>query len=115
MTPHLNRLNETVLMMGHKICFYGEICIIIFKSSLLPFLIWSTGTFHDNSVECETTFYVIQFHKINKTLRSATSDTKLLQTNFISKHQLTTPLKSALLNYFFFFFVFISGFQPLSC
>ena len=25
-------------MMGHKICFYGEICIIISKLSLLPFL-----------------------------------------------------------------------------
>ena len=24
-TPHLNRLDKTVLMMGHKICFYGEI------------------------------------------------------------------------------------------
>ena len=23
MTPHLNRLNETVLMIGHKIYFYG--------------------------------------------------------------------------------------------
>ena len=27
-TPHLNRLNETVLMMGQKICFYHEIWII---------------------------------------------------------------------------------------
>ena len=23
-TPHLKRLDETFLMMGHKICFYGE-------------------------------------------------------------------------------------------
>ena len=30
-------------MMGHKICFYGEIWIIIPKLSLLPLLIWSTG------------------------------------------------------------------------
>ena len=42
MTPHLNRLDETVLMRGHKICFYGEIWLIIPKLSLLPLLIWST-------------------------------------------------------------------------
>ena len=30
-------------MMGHKICFEGEIWIIIPKLSLLPLLIWSTG------------------------------------------------------------------------
>ena len=29
-------------MMGHKICFYGEIWLIIPKSSLLPLLMWST-------------------------------------------------------------------------
>ena len=40
-TPHLNRLNETVLMMGHKIGFYGEMWLIIPKLSLLPSL-WST-------------------------------------------------------------------------
>ena len=34
-TPHWNRLNETVLMMGHKICFYGEIWLIIPKLSML--------------------------------------------------------------------------------
>ena len=28
-------------MMGHKICFYGEIWLIIPKLSLLPFHIWS--------------------------------------------------------------------------
>ena len=33
--PHWNRLDETVLMIGHKICFYGEIQIIIPKLSLL--------------------------------------------------------------------------------
>ena len=41
MTPHQNRLDETVLMMGHKICFYEEIWIIIPKLSLLLLLIWS--------------------------------------------------------------------------
>ena len=29
MTPHENRLNVTVLMVGHKICFCGEIWLII--------------------------------------------------------------------------------------
>ena len=28
-------------MIGHKICFYGEIRKIIFELSLLPLLIWS--------------------------------------------------------------------------
>ena len=41
MTPHSNRFNEMVLMMGHKIHFYGEIWLIILKLSLLPLLIWS--------------------------------------------------------------------------
>ena len=30
-TPHWNRLDEMVLMMGHKMCFYVEIWIIIPK------------------------------------------------------------------------------------
>ena len=34
---------ETVLMMGHKICFYGEMWLIIPKLSLLLLLIWSTA------------------------------------------------------------------------
>ena len=29
-------------MIGHKICFYGEMWLIIPKLSLLPLLIWST-------------------------------------------------------------------------
>ena len=41
-TPHLNRLVETVLMRGHNICFHEEIWIIIPKLSLLPLLIWTT-------------------------------------------------------------------------
>ena len=36
-------LDETVLMMGHKICFYDEIWRIIPKLAQLPRLIWSTG------------------------------------------------------------------------
>ena len=31
-------------MMSHKICFYGEIKLIIPKLSLLPLLIWSTAS-----------------------------------------------------------------------
>ena len=30
-------------MMGHMICFYGEIWLIIPKLSLLPLLIWCTA------------------------------------------------------------------------
>ena len=40
--PHSNRLDETVLMRGHKISVYGKIWIIFPKLSLLPLLIWST-------------------------------------------------------------------------
>ena len=39
----LIRLKETVLMMGHKICFYEQIWLIIPKLPLLPLLNWSTG------------------------------------------------------------------------
>ena len=42
-TPHWKRLGETVLMRGHKICFYGKIWLIISKLSLLPLLICSIG------------------------------------------------------------------------
>ena len=37
-TPHKNRLDRMVLMVGHKICFYGKIWLVIPKLSLLPFL-----------------------------------------------------------------------------
>ena len=42
-TPHKKRFDETIIMMGHKMCFYGEIWIIISKLILLPLLIWITG------------------------------------------------------------------------
>ena len=48
-TPHLNRLNETVLMTGHNICFKGVIWKIIPKLSLLPLLSWSTDHL---SIQC---------------------------------------------------------------
>ena len=37
-------------MMGHKICFYEEICIIIPILSLLLLLIWSTD--YVNNIRC---------------------------------------------------------------
>ena len=46
-TRHQNRLDETVLMMGHNILLNGEIQLIIPKLSLLPLLIWSTGTIYE--------------------------------------------------------------------
>ena len=39
-TPHLNCLDEKVLIMDHKICFNGKLWLIISKLSLLPLLIW---------------------------------------------------------------------------
>ena len=36
---------KTVLMMGHKICFYGEIWLIIPKLLMLPLPIWSSATY----------------------------------------------------------------------
>ena len=33
-TPHLNRLDKTVLIVGHKICFYREVWLTIPKLSL---------------------------------------------------------------------------------
>ena len=33
--PHKNRLDETVLMMSHKICFYGEMWTVVSITSYL--------------------------------------------------------------------------------
>ena len=38
MTPHLNHLKETVLVMGQKICFYGEVLLII-RFVMLAYLV----------------------------------------------------------------------------
>ena len=38
----ITTIEQAVLMMGHKICFYGYMWIIILKLSQLPFLLWST-------------------------------------------------------------------------
>ena len=39
MTPHLNRLVETVQMRGHNICFYTEVTKIISNyHQILPYL-----------------------------------------------------------------------------
>ena len=42
-TPHLNCHGKTVLMMGYKICFYGEIWLIIHKLSLLSHISGALG------------------------------------------------------------------------
>ena len=39
-TPHLNRLCKTILVMGRDMSFKGVIWKIIPKLSLLPILIW---------------------------------------------------------------------------
>ena len=46
-TPHLNRLVETVQMRGHKICFYEELTKIITKYALL-----STALCHEKVNQC---------------------------------------------------------------
>ena len=46
-----NVSHKTVLMMGHKICFNGELWIIIRKLSLVPLLIWSTDI-HQSVLVC---------------------------------------------------------------
>ena len=40
MTPHLNRLGKTILVMGRDMSFKEVIWKIIPKFSLLPILIW---------------------------------------------------------------------------
>ena len=43
--------NKTFLMMGHQICLYGEIWLIIPKISLLPLLI--------NLLQCKSICYIL--------------------------------------------------------
>ena len=52
-------------MMGHKICFYGEIWLIIPKLSLLPLLICST-VFSDNTINMAV-YYETYFIRNEKT------------------------------------------------
>ena len=42
MTPHLNRLIETVQMKGHNICFYAELTKIIPNYHKILPLVWSS-------------------------------------------------------------------------
>ena len=57
-------------MMGHKICFYGEIWLIISKLSRLPPLIWRTNaSFFPESISLKTQakwkgLYFLSFHLI---------------------------------------------------
>ena len=46
-------------MTGHKICFYGEIWLIIPKFSLLPLLIWSTvNSYFFKGISSASSIYV---------------------------------------------------------
>ena len=42
MTPHQNRLGETVILRGHNICFHREIRKIMCQLSLLPLITLSS-------------------------------------------------------------------------
>ena len=51
-TPQKNRLDETVPMMGHKICINGEIWPIVPKFPLLSLFILSTDTSVGSFMDC---------------------------------------------------------------
>ena len=51
-------------MVGHKICLYGEIWLIIPKLSVLPLLIWSTDLEIEGSLKLVWVFGVAKFQKI---------------------------------------------------
>ena len=58
-TFHKNRLDETVLMMGHTICVNGEKWLITSKLSLLPLLIWSMERLFDRiCLSCLFVFHI---------------------------------------------------------
>ena len=73
-TPHLNRLGETVHMMGHNIRFKGAIWKIIPKFFLLSLLIWSTevayATAYLDKKACQPLFFFVFFHIMRKILDS---------------------------------------------
>ena len=50
-------------MMDHKICFYGEMWLIIPKLSLLPLLIWSIVAGMANNVDPDPTPSGAVWHK----------------------------------------------------
>ena len=51
-------------MMGHNICFHGEIWLIITKLSLLPLLIWSTIATEPKSVVIILLKDLLFMHKV---------------------------------------------------
>ena len=57
-------------MMGHKICFSGEIRLIIPKLSLLPLLIWSSA-YTTGTINIGTTFYDKFFFFVKRKFVSA--------------------------------------------
>ena len=76
-------------MQGHKICFYGEIWLIIPKLSLLPLLIWSTVT----ADLCKTDSHSCgMFGRANSHLLSKYSIALLVKTSIMmSLNKVTNP------------------------
>ena len=58
-TSLYRRLDETVLMKGHKICFIRGVWAIIAKLSSLPLLIWSSGDQQRLRLGCSSMQYDI--------------------------------------------------------
>ena len=52
-------------MRGHKICFCGEIRLIITKLSQLPLLIWSTASEHSTYINGEVSGLFLWFVRVN--------------------------------------------------
>ena len=61
MTTHENRLDKTVLMMGHKILFKGVIWKIISKLSLFSLLIWSTADVLTDFRTADSRYHKVEF------------------------------------------------------
>ena len=67
-TPHWNRLTETVLVRGHNICLNGKIRIIIHKLSfLIILLVWSSVPSFVFISKCSSFKYseIIMYLRIN--------------------------------------------------
>ena len=84
-------------MMGHKICFRGEIWLIIPKLSLLPLLISSNVYTHKIEINRQTRFKVNTNNSIGKLCLSLSSGSPM-QENLNSNY---SP--------FFLFLIFLLG------
>ena len=71
-------------MMGHKICFYGKILVIIPKLPQFPYLIWSpgSGALH------------MQIEKSLTGRHNHIQSTLVISTSIISKNPLSWKRKS---------------------